>query len=58
MRGRLKKRAVAPLEITYVLAEEAGELREGILGCPEPACQREYPVVDGLPLLFADLCGV
>ena len=48
----------APLEITYVLAEEGGELREGILGCPEPACQREFPVVDGIPLLFGDLCGV
>jgi SAM-dependent methyltransferase/uncharacterized protein YbaR (Trm112 family) len=48
----------APLEITYVLAEDDGELREGILGCPEPSCQREFPVVDGVPLLFGDLCGV
>lgn len=31
---------------------------EGILGCPDPTCRREYPIVDGIPLLFADLVGI
>lgn len=33
---------------------EAGELEEGILGCGRKSCEREYPVVDGIPILVAD----
>lgn len=48
----------APLRITARLRGEGDELSEGILGCPEASCQREFPVIGGLPLLFADLVGV
>jgi SAM-dependent methyltransferase len=37
--------------------EDAAEILEGILLCPALACQREHPVVDGIPILVADLRG-
>ena len=30
-------------------------LIEGVLLCPDATCQREYPVVDGIPLIVANL---
>ncbi len=30
-------------------------VRQGILRCPEPACLREHPLVDGVPILVPDL---
>jgi SAM-dependent methyltransferase len=30
---------------------------EGLLLCPAPSCQREYPIIDGIPLLIANLRG-
>lgn len=49
--------AGAPLSLTSVLKEEDGHVVEGLLSCPAPTCQREYPILDGLPLLLADLRG-
>jgi SAM-dependent methyltransferase/uncharacterized protein YbaR (Trm112 family) len=45
----------AALSLAAVWQEESGVVREGVLHCPEPACRCEYPVVDGVPLLVADL---
>jgi SAM-dependent methyltransferase/uncharacterized protein YbaR (Trm112 family) len=50
-------RAGAPLSLAYVSKEEDGHIVEGLLRCPAPSCQREYPILDGLPLLLADLRG-
>ena len=45
----------APLVLASVLREEGGHIVEGALRCAESACQREYPIVDGIPLLLANL---
>ncbi|HEX6903550.1 MAG TPA: methyltransferase domain-containing protein [Thermoanaerobaculia bacterium] len=50
-------RAGAPLSLKSVLKEEDGHVFEGLLGCPTPSCQREYPILDGIPLLLVDLRG-
>ena len=34
------------------------DLLEGMLECSNAACVREYPVIDGVPLLVADLSGL
>lgn len=46
-----------PLELAETRREEEGHVIEGTLRCPSPSCQREYPVLDGLPLLLSDLRG-
>ncbi len=47
----------SPLDVNTVITEDDGDLLEGVLGCAEPSCLREYPVLDGVPLLVADLRG-
>lgn len=44
-----------PLVLPDARREEDGHVVEGTLRCPSPACQREYPVLDGIPLLIANL---
>jgi SAM-dependent methyltransferase len=38
-----------------VLREDSESLREGILTCSNSLCLHEYPVIDGIPILVADL---
>ena len=44
-----------PLTLAAVMAGAAGEVTGGILHCSNPACQHEFPVVDGIPLIVPDL---
>jgi SAM-dependent methyltransferase/uncharacterized protein YbaR (Trm112 family) len=46
-----------PLALLGVLREEGGRVIEGSLRCPHPGCQREYPILDGIPFLLAQLRG-
>jgi len=34
---------------------DGDEVLEGALTCPDPACRREHPVIDGIPVVVADL---
>ena len=45
----------APLKLVRVLKEEDEQVIEGLVGCPNSSCQREYPIIDGIPLLIAGL---
>ncbi len=54
---RSARRIQSFLTITRVLREEPGHIIEGLLQCPDPACLREYPIIDGIPLLVADIRG-
>lgn len=44
-----------PLKIAQVLREEAGHLVEGILLCTNANCLREFPIIDGIPLIVAHI---
>jgi SAM-dependent methyltransferase/uncharacterized protein YbaR (Trm112 family) len=44
-----------PLRISCVAKEEQHDIVEGVLQCDDPTCLREYPIIDGLPLLVADV---
>jgi SAM-dependent methyltransferase len=41
------------LQLSRVMAEEQDDVLEGLLLCP--GCQREYPILDGIPLLLPGL---
>ena len=43
------------LEISIVERVQGDSVLEGVLHCSDPACRREYPIVDGIPLIVADL---
>jgi SAM-dependent methyltransferase/uncharacterized protein YbaR (Trm112 family) len=45
------------LALVSVFEEEDGQIVQGLLRCPNPGCQREYPILDGVPLLLANLRG-
>jgi SAM-dependent methyltransferase/uncharacterized protein YbaR (Trm112 family) len=44
-----------PLTIAHVYEEAAGHVVEAILHCTNAECQREFPVLDGVPLLIGNL---
>jgi SAM-dependent methyltransferase len=43
------------LGLAVVLQESGEHVIEGTLRCPEKDCQREYPIIDGIPLLLGNL---
>ncbi len=45
------------LALVSVFEEEDCQVVQGLLRCPNPGCQREYPILDGIPLLIANLRG-
>ena len=47
--------AHAPLAITSTIREQDDDLLEGILGCTNADCLREYPVIDGIPILIGPI---
>jgi SAM-dependent methyltransferase/uncharacterized protein YbaR (Trm112 family) len=46
-----------PLRLATVERRAGDCVVEGVLHCPRPDCQREYPILDGVPVLVADLRG-
>ncbi len=45
----------APLGVADGAREHDGDVVAGRLLCADPACRREYPIVDGIPVISADL---
>jgi SAM-dependent methyltransferase/uncharacterized protein YbaR (Trm112 family) len=43
------------LKLAHVAREENGHIIEGALHCSNPNCLREYPIIDGIPLLVANI---
>lgn len=50
-------RGEQPLAVGQVVHENNADVLEGILRCTGPTCLREYPIIDGVPILVADLRG-
>lgn len=45
----------APLDVVRGIREDGGDLLEGILACTNAQCRREYPVIDGIPILVGPI---
>lgn len=50
-------REASPLTLTRVEREAGEDILEGVLQCSAPTCMREHPIVDGIPIVVADLLG-
>ncbi len=48
-------RVPADLGLGSVARADGDDVREGVLVCPERLCQHEYPIVDGIPVVVADI---
>ena len=48
-------RVPAALQLGTVARTAGPDVVEGALLCPDPACRREHPIVDGIPVVVADL---
>ena len=44
-----------PLVLAQVAAEQDGDVLAGVLHCSHAACQMEYPIIDGIPVIVPDL---
>lgn len=44
--------ALHPLVLSHVILQQDDHVVQGILICSNAECQREYPIVDGIPLLI------
>ena len=45
------------LVLAQVAAEQDGDVLAGVLHCSRAACQMEYPIIDGIPVIVPDLRG-
>lgn len=45
----------SPLDVRFVLREEQETVFEGILVCSNSQCRCEYPIIDGIPIIVADV---
>jgi SAM-dependent methyltransferase/uncharacterized protein YbaR (Trm112 family) len=54
---RAAGREPAPLVLGHVAVADGDEVLEGVLLCSELRCQREHPVIDGIPVVVADIAS-
>lgn len=52
---RASGRPPGALELGTIVRIEGDDVREGALICSEALCQREHPILDGIPVVVADL---
>jgi len=52
---RAAGRDAPALVLAHVERADGDEVIEGALHCPEPACRREHPILDGVVIALADL---
>lgn len=52
---RKGEESASPLRLAHVAREAGGHILEGALHCTNADCLREYPIVDGIPLLVPNI---
>ncbi len=52
---RASGRAPSELRLGNIARCDGDDIREGALVCTESLCQREHPIIDGIPIVVADL---
>ena len=54
---RAAGRGASLLRLGHVARRDGDEIVEGVLLCGERLCQREHPVIDGIPVVVADIAS-
>ena len=54
-RCKIERQTLAPLTIANVAQKTGDVILEGNLICSNPQCQVEYPIIDGIPIIFNTL---
>lgn len=52
---RISKAQERPLKLAKIAWRQGDTVIEGILHCLNADCRLEYPIIDGIPLLFPDI---
>ncbi len=52
---KLDRDAAQPLVLATVCREAGCDVLGGMLQCSDPACQHEYPIIDGIPIIMPRL---
>lgn len=50
----LTRQSVSILHLSQIARQDGPDILEGALLCPHPSCQREHPIIDGIPVLLAN----
>jgi SAM-dependent methyltransferase/uncharacterized protein YbaR (Trm112 family) len=50
-RCRTERQVIAPLTLATVVKQKDDHVIEGVLHCTDLACQMEYPIIDGIPII-------
>lgn len=54
---RAAKRVPGLLGVSAVARREGDDIVEGVLVCTSPECQREHPIIDGIPIIVPDIAA-
>ena len=54
-RCRIERGQDHPLILAETLREQDDRILEGVLHCTDAACQLEYPIIDGIPLILPNI---
>lgn len=52
-----ERSSASPLALGTVALREGDDIIEGVLVCSERLCQREHPIIDGIPIVVADIAA-
>jgi SAM-dependent methyltransferase/uncharacterized protein YbaR (Trm112 family) len=52
---RFERNLEHPLQLTSIFREVKDIILEGVLNCSDVACQLEYPIIDGIPILVPNV---
>ena len=52
---RVRGDGAHPIALAQVFSEAGGHVLQGMLRCSNASCQREYPILDGVPYLLAQI---
>jgi len=52
---RLERSQNNALQLATIIKQDNDTILEGILHCSDQGCQLEYPIIDGIPIIFPDI---